>query len=112
MKKDKKEYFTKPNIYSVFEKSPIDIKKNFFYRVIPYTYIKYSIYMMTLLFFSPILVVLFNSDLRKNDAIFYPILLTLSFSFLLFSLLSGAILFFYKIPYMQELKDKFGYTER
>lgn len=111
MKKDRT-YFTNPNIYATFEKSPVDIKKKFFYNIVPYKYLKYSIYAMTVLFFSPILVIFLNSDLRKNDELFYPILLTLSFSFLFFSILVSAILFFYKIPYMQELKDKFGYTER
>ena len=107
-----KKYFTKPSIYDTFSPAPDNIKKGFFARIIPYNYIKYALYSISILFFSPILLVLMNLDFLKDDKIFFPIFWTLCVSFVLYAVLVGAILITYKIPYMQELKDKLGYTER
>jgi hypothetical protein len=109
---NEKKYFTNPDIYATFEPASDRIKKGFFARIIPYNYIKYTLYSLAILFFSPIIRVLLNLDLMKDTNILYPILWTLCISFVLYVVLAGAILFFYKIPYMQELKDKLGYTER
>ncbi len=105
-------YFTNPDIYATFEPSSDKVKKGFFARIIPYNYIKYTLYSLALLFVSPIVLVLLNLDLMQDSSLFYPILWTLCISFCLYAILTGAILIVYKIPYMQELKEKLGYTER
>jgi|GEM_PF-2377446 peptidoglycan/LPS O-acetylase OafA/YrhL len=105
-------YFTNPDIYATFEPASDKMKKGFFAKIIPYNYIKYTLYSLALLFVSPIVLVLLNLDLMQDASLFYPILWTLCISFLLYAILAGAILIVYKIPYMQELKEKLGYTER
>ena len=105
-------YFTNPDIYATFEPASDKMKKGFFAKIIPYNYIKYTLYSLALLFVSPIVLVLLNLDLMQDASLFYPILWTLCISFLFYAILAGAILIVYKIPYMQELKEKLGYTER
>lgn len=109
---NKKKYFTNPDIYATFAPAPENIKKGFFARIIPYNYIKYTLYSATLLFLSPIVLVLMNLDSMKDEDLFFPIFWTLCVSFVIYSILAGVILISYKIPYLQELKDKLGYTER
>lgn len=109
---NKKSYFTNPDIYATFDPAPDKIKKGFFARIIPYNFIKCTMYLTSLLFISPIILVLMNLDLMKDENIFYPIFWTLCISFVFYTILAGAILIVYKIPYMQELKDRLGYTER
>ena len=107
-----KKYFTHPDIYATFEPASAKIKEGFFARIIPYNYIKYILYSLTVLFLSPIALVLMNLDFLHDKNTFNPIFWTLCIFFLLYTLLAGAILIVYKIPYMQELKEKLGYTER
>ncbi len=107
-----KTYFTNPDIYATFEPVSEKIKKGFWARIIPYNYIKFTLYFLTLSFFSPIVLVLLNLDLMQDANLFFPILWTLCISFLVNAILAGAVLIVYKIPYMQELKEKLGYTER
>jgi hypothetical protein len=109
---NEEEYFTKPNVYGTFQPANDRIKKGFFERIIPYKYFKYTFYALLSLFISPIGLVLMNLDLMQDEKIFFPILWTLCVTFVLYTILAGAILIFYKIPYMQELKEKLGYTER
>lgn len=109
---NEKTYFTNPDIYATFEPASEKIKKGFFARIIPYNYIKYAMYSLTLFFISPIVLVLLNLDLMQDANLFYPILWTLCVSFLFYAIIAGAVLIVYKIPYMQELKEKLGYTER
>jgi len=107
-----KKYFTNPNIYATFEPASDRIKKGFFSRIIPYNYIKYTMFSLTVLFFSPIVLVLLNTDSMLDQKTFYPIFWTLCILFLVYTILAAAVLIVYKIPYMQELKEKLGYTER
>lgn len=108
----KKTYFTNPDIYATFEPASENIKKGFFAKVIPYKYIKYILYSLLIFFISPILLVLMDIDLMKDEKVFYPVFWTLCITFVMYAILAGAVLIVYKIPYMQELKEKLGYTKR
>jgi hypothetical protein len=109
---NEKKYFTNPNIYAAFDPAPDGIKKGFFARIIPYSYIKYTLYSLLVLFLSPIVLVLLNADLMIDQKTFFPIFWTLCILFLVYTILAAAVLVVYKVPYMQELKEKLGYTER
>ncbi len=88
-----------------------NLKTNFFARIIPFKYIKVSLWIMFLLFFSPILIICAEPSLIKDSKTLNLVIWTLSFSFSIYTILLGFILVFYKNPFMQELKDKLGYNE-
>lgn len=88
-----------------------NLKTNFFAKIIPYKYIKFSLWIMFLLFFSPILVICAEPSLIKDTKTLNLVIWTLCISFCLYTILIGFVLVFYKNPFMQELKEKLGYNE-
>lgn len=88
-----------------------NLKQNFFSKIIPYKYIRFSLWTMFLLFFSPIFVICVEPNLVKDPKTLNIVIWTLCISFLIYTILTGFVLVFYKNPFMQELKEKFGYSE-
>ena len=89
----------------------LNIKQSIFSRIIPYKYIQFSLWILLILFLSPILILCIEPTLVRDEKAFSLIFITLALSFLLYSILVGFVFIFYKNPFMQEMKDKLGYSE-
>lgn len=103
--------FSKPDIYAVFQPAPERIKKGILARMFPLKYFKYIIGIMLLLFISPLLLVITEPSLMEDDELLTIIFWTESIAFMIYVLLVGVLFFIYRLPYMQQLKDKLGYIE-
>ena len=101
--------FENYNVYDINSKAPSSIKKKISSQLLPLKLIKYTFGILFFLFCSPLLL-LFSRPFEDKE-ILSSIILTESFAFLIFALLSGIILSITKNPRLQELKNLFGYTE-
>lgn len=101
--------FENYNLYDINSKAPSSIKKKTYSQLLPLKLIKYTFGILFFLFCSPLLL-LFSRPFEDKEVL-SSIILTESFAFLLFALLSGIILSLTKNPRLQELKNLFGYTE-
>ena len=88
------------------------IKNSVLSRIIPFQYIKIALWAMLVLFISPILILCVEPNLVKDEKTTRLILWTLSIIFFIYTVFIGIALIFYKVPFLQELKEKFGYTEK
>ncbi|MCB1160811.1 MAG: hypothetical protein H7A25_25230 [Leptospiraceae bacterium] len=91
--------------------SKLRIKKNVLSRLLPIRWLKYLAFSLFLLFISPFLLLYAKPSLPGNEKLFHYIIFSLSFLFCIDALLFGIIFLNYKLPILQEWKDKLGYIE-
>jgi len=106
-----KQFFEDYDIYSINTPAPSGqkLKKLVSQQLLPLPLIRYTLFILFLLFVTPILLLL--SNIISDRDLLYSILVTECFMFLFFSILSGFIFSVTKFPYLQEFKNRFGYTE-
>ncbi|MCB1176772.1 MAG: hypothetical protein KDK36_04240 [Leptospiraceae bacterium] len=110
MNQKKSRAFENPDLLYVNSSAPDIIKKRIFARILPTGYVKPFFFSLLVLFLSPLLLLFIPSF--RNEGVTLSVIVTISTSFVLFSVLSGLIFAQLKSPYIQELKEKFGYTEK
>jgi hypothetical protein len=108
MRRQKTKPFEEPDIFLTNKPAPPNIKKFILANILPSKYWKSILFILSLLFTSPLLFLIFN---LQSSKVFTIVVTTISSLYVLFCMLAGFLFIQLKSPYLQELKDKFGYTE-